>query len=114
MLQHHAHDKATKYWGWHAYSFKHLTIRNRLPTHGFIPSPSITQKLLVSLRRRIQLLEIVRFPIGRNVKRDDVIVTTDKEGTANGGVIVLAEDEEAAKKEFARCFETGEEARDQV
>ena len=100
--------------GRHACSFKHLTIRNRLPAHGFIPSPSITQKLLVSLRRRIQFLEIIRFPIGRNVKRADVVVTPDKEGTADGGVVVLAEDEEAAKEEFAGCIEAVEESRDQV
>lgn len=43
-----------------------------------------------------------------------MVVSTDKEGTGDGAVVVLAEDEETAKEEFAGGFETGEEAGDEV
>jgi hypothetical protein len=91
-----------------------LSIRNRFPLHRLIPRPGIAQKLLVFGRRKINLLKVVGFPIGGNVKGDFVVVAAGEEGTGDGAVVVLAEDEEAAKEEFAGGFEAGEEAGDQV
>jgi hypothetical protein len=89
-----------------------LSIRNRFPLHGFIPRPGIAQKLPVLFRRGIKFFEIVGFPIGGNVKGDLVVVAAGKKGTGDGAVIVFAKDDEAAKEEFTRGVEAGEEAGD--
>lgn len=93
---------------------KDLSIRNRFPQHRLIPRPRIAQKLLVLGGRGINFFEIVGFPVGGDVKGDFVVVAAGEEGARDGAVVVLAEDEEAAKEEFAGGFEAGEEAGDQV
>ena len=43
-----------------------------------------------------------------------MVVATDKEGTADGTVVVLSQNQQAAEEEFAGGFKSSEETRDEV
>lgn len=43
-----------------------------------------------------------------------MVVATDEEGSGDGTLVVLAEDEETAKEEFAGGFKSSEETRNEV
>jgi hypothetical protein len=97
-----------------SFLFKNLSISDRFPRNRFIPRPRIPNKLLIGLGLGIQFLEVVALPIGRDVKGSHMVVAADKEGPADGAVVVLAEDKETAEEEFAGGFEAGEEPGDEV
>ena len=80
--------------------FENLAISNWFPVDRFIPGPRIPDKLLVSLTRRIQFLEIVAFEIWSTVERDNMIISPNQERARDGGIVVLAEDEQTAEQVF--------------
>jgi len=73
-----------------SFLLKNLSISDRFPRNRFIPRPRIPNKLLIGLGLGIQFLEIVALPIGRDVKGSHMVVAADKEGPADGAVVVLA------------------------
>jgi hypothetical protein len=70
---------------------ENLSISNRFAVDRFVPSPSITNKFLITLTFRIQFLEIITLPIWCNIKSSQMIISSYEECTTNSSIIILAE-----------------------
>ena len=82
--------------------------------HRLIPCKHRLDELLILRLARVQLRELVALVIRRDLKSRQRLLPTDEEGAFDDAVVGDAVDGAAAEEVLARCFQTREEAADQV
>jgi hypothetical protein len=76
---------------------------------GLVPRPLVVDKLLVLGLGGVELGELVALVVGGDIESGKSILTTDKEGTLDDGVVGLAVHGSATEEVLAAALKTGEE-----
>lgn len=92
----------------------HLTINPLFAVDNQVPGEGSLEELLVVLAGDVELLVLVRLPVGGDVDDGNDILTTEDEGTGDDGVVGLAEDTNGTEEVLPGSLETVEETADLV
>jgi len=81
---------------------------------GSVPGPDVLDVLAVSLGVGVELLEVVRLPVGSDIEGRNSLLAADEEHTLDNAGVVGAKDVLATEEVLARSLKTGVEATNQV
>jgi len=102
----------------HTGLLEHLAIRPlillALDFNWLVPRPHVVHELLVRLLGGVQLLELIRIDIRRNLERRESFLAPNHERTADNAVVLDAVHGSTPENVLARAFQTREEAADEV
>ena len=99
-------------------SLEHLTVsplhRLAVDLNRLVPRPHVVDELLVLRLGGVELGELVRVDIRRDVESRERLLAADDKGTPHDRVVGDAVNRSGAEQVLARALKTGEEAADEV